>query len=193
MKAASTQEGSGEGTAAPVRPARGRKMNSNPAPRTPIVDVPPKVIPRTQAGKGKAKVEDDTKSVASSTSGWGKVSRGPWGGGSVSAPSVKDDRADEDEGDDNKSVAASSVDGWGRVSRGPWGGSSVGGAPSVKDDWENKDAEDDARTVNGSEVGSGRKGKGKSWADQMDDEDGRSVASGTSGWGNVSIGPWGEH
>ena len=96
MKAASTQEGSGEGTAAPARPARGRKMNSNPAPRTPIVDVPPKVTPRTQAGKGKAKVEDDTKSVASSTSGWGKVSHGPWGGGSVSAPSVKDDRADED-------------------------------------------------------------------------------------------------
>lgn len=148
MKAASTQEGSGEGVTAPVRPARGRKMNSNPAPRTPIVDVPPKVTPRAQAGKGKAKMEDDTKSVASSTGGWGNISRGPWGGGSLGVPSVKDDRSDEED--------------------------------------------EDQRTVNGSEVGSGSKGKGKgkSWADQMEEDDGRSVASGTSGWENVSNGPW---
>lgn len=126
-------------------------MNSKPTPHTPIVDVPPKVTPRGRAGKAKAKMEDDAQSVASSTSGWGKVSRGPSGG------------------------------------------SSVGGAPSVRDDREDEDDEDDARTVNGSEVGSGTKweGKGKSWAEQMEDDDGRSVASGTSGWGNISEGPWG--
>ncbi|KAI0090886.1 hypothetical protein BDY19DRAFT_938117 [Irpex rosettiformis] len=187
MKAASTQDKDAEGPATSPRPARGRKMNANPPPH-PTTNVQPKVTPKGQTkAKAKAKAEDDSKSVASSASGWGNVSRGPWGGASVGAPSVADDRGDEDDDDDAQSVAASSVNGWGRVSRGPWGGASIG-APSEKDDREDED--DDSRTVNGSE--SGR--KGKSWADQMDDEDNMSVAasevSGTSGWGNISNGPW---
>lgn len=231
MKAASSQDRLATSTeaTAPARPARGRKMNSNPVASPTINNFQPKTTLKTQPqtkGKAKAKVEDDAKSVASYVNGWGRVSRDPWGGASVGASSVKDDREADSDGDDARSVAASSVNGWSRVSRGPWGGASVGapsvkddrddedarsvaassaggwgnvsrgpwggasvGTPSVKDDREDESDEDDARTVNGSE--SGR--RGRSWADQMDDEDNRSVAaseaSGAS-WGQVCNGPW---
>lgn len=107
------------------RPARGRRLNSA-APTSATHTVPITKAPSVPKAA-------DAKSVASSASGWGNVSRGPWG--SVKAPSVRE-------------------------------------------------ADDDASTVNGD-------ANGKSWADQMDDEDGKSVAaSSTSGWGNVSNGPW---
>ncbi|KAI0688995.1 hypothetical protein BC835DRAFT_283140 [Cytidiella melzeri] len=120
--------------APPVRPARGRKMNSNPVITT-IPEVKTKIRPK----------DSDAVSVAaSSASGWGNVSRGPWGGSSVGAPSVRDedDGNDDDdnmtvngsekgvgnkswadqmeEEDDNHSVAASSASGWGTISNGPW-------------------------------------------------------------------------
>jgi hypothetical protein len=194
----------GEGAAAAL-PARGRKMNSNP------VSSPLPKIPTPQATKAPPKA-NDAKSAAS---GWGNVSRGPWGGSSVGSPSVRGD----DDKDDRKSVA-SSTSGWGNVSRGPWGGSSVGGrsvrgndddgksVASSTSGWGNvsrgpwggssigspsvrggeDDDEEDTRTVNGSP-----RAVNRSWAEEMDDEfpDNRSVvASSASGWGTISNGPW---
>lgn len=80
---------------------------------------------------------------------------------------------------DARSVASHSTSGWGHIPRDPWGGQSVGVA-SAKDD------NSDAATEKGSV-----KGVKKSWADQMDDADNKSVASSASGWGHISNGPWG--
>ncbi|KAH8103490.1 hypothetical protein BXZ70DRAFT_734076 [Cristinia sonorae] len=125
-------------------------------------------------------------SVASSN-GWGNISNGPWGPGPGGA---------KKKGPSSVVSAASSA-GWGNVSDGPWAGSR---APSVRHDPDDDDS-DDAKTVDGRDEeekeavrgrpawGSSGNGK-KSWAEQVEDEDNRSVTSSNSGWGRISNGPW---
>ncbi|OBZ69737.1 hypothetical protein A0H81_10136 [Grifola frondosa] len=61
--------------------------------------------------------DDDAKSIAaSSASGWGNPSEGPWGTNTKPNQSWADEMDDED----TRSVAASTTSGWGNVSNGPW-------------------------------------------------------------------------
>lgn len=107
--------------------------------------------------------EPDARSAASgSGSGWGHIPRDQWGGQSIGGSSVK-------------SAAPGSSSGWGHISHDQWGGESIGGS-SVKP---------------ASPVKSSAQKVKKSWADQMDEADNKSVASTISGWGQVSNGPWG--
>jgi len=74
--------------------------------------------------------------------------------------------------DDAHSVAPSSVGGWGNVSEGPWGDGNGGdGRQEAKDEEAPK----------------------RSWADEMDEEETRSVAETVTshdGWSSASVGPW---
>lgn len=172
--------------AAPARPARGRRMNAtnrngtNPIrPEVPKMSGPP--------------------SAASTTSGWGNVSDGPWGSGPNSLRNNNNDNGwgsvTKKKGKAKAPSSVASSGGWGHVSNGPWAGSR---APSAR-----KDDDDDNQTIAGAnwsdDENGGGKANNKSWADQVDDEygnggdvdDGKSVASSKSGWGTVSNGPWG--
>ncbi|TCD69395.1 hypothetical protein EIP91_007742 [Steccherinum ochraceum] len=132
-----------------------------------------------------------------SSNGWGHVSNGPWGPGSNNGGGG----GAEGKKKGPSSVASTASSGWGNVSNGPWGSR----APSVHGYTDEED-DDDARTVDGGDAEEeeerGRagaevwasddapKGANKSWADQVEEEDGKSVISSNGGWGKVSNGPW---
>jgi hypothetical protein len=176
-----------------ARPARGRRMNGEKKDAAPA-NAPNQstssstndhgwgYIPRDpwggqSVGAPSINGAEDVKSATSKNDQWGYIPRDPWGGQSVGAPSVKDD--------DAKSVT-SQKGGWGYIPSDPWGGKSVG-TPSVKDD----DAKSVASSATGRSNAWGKSkkttqngnGVKKSWADQMEDDDSRSVTESEAvGW-----------
>lgn len=161
-------------------PPGSSKPNPARKPLAPVSAVSVSEGPWPGLGGVKKKGPSSVVSVASSASGWGNASNGQW----PSRPATEVGYSDGEDDD------ARTVDGRdeeeeeeeerrGRPGGSVWGRSQPGG--SVKG------------SVKGSGNGSlngAQAGLKKSWADQVEDEDNKSVTSSKGGWGNVSAGPW---
>lgn len=121
----------------------------------------PAPAPRASSTSSGSQGAGPSAKATPSNDGWGRVPR--------NSASIKSGA---------KSVVSSNG-GWGNVSNGPWGSGSVNGSA--------RQAKGKAKTPQAVPDG----GPKKSWADQMEEDDARSVAeSSTGGWGTISNGPW---
>lgn len=154
-------------SAARARPAHLMKGKGKSAPA--VAKAPSAVPANTAAGPSTRPPPSDN--------GRGHTPRDPRGAQSAGAPPVNGD---------TKSVASSNG-GWGRVSNGPWGSGSVNG--NIQQGKGKAKAK--AKPKASGRQTTANDAPKKSWADQMEDDDARSVPeSSTGGWGNISNGPW---